>query len=53
MDRAKMISDLEEYWYKLQADNPQEEVGDIPGAVMYYRTLPLDQLLAEWEEKCC
>ena len=50
MDRARMISDLEEYWYKLQAEIG-EEVGDIPAAVHYYWSLPDQLLLEEYNDK--
>lgn len=53
MDRDSLIADLHQYWLDLQALTPDEEVGDIAGAVQYYRTLPWHQLLAEWREKCC
>lgn len=50
MDRARMIAELEEYWYKLEAEIG-EEVGDIPGAIHYYWSLSDEQLRWEYEEK--
>lgn len=51
IDRAKMIAELEDYWYDLQRQNPDEEIGDIPGAVMYYREISDQELVWEYEEK--
>ena len=51
IDRAKMIAELEDYWYDLQRQNPDEEIGDIPAAVMYYREISDQELVWEYEEK--
>ena len=50
MDRAQMIGELEEYWYRLEAEIG-EEVGDIPSAIQYYWSLPYPHLVWEYEEK--
>ncbi len=50
MDRALMISQLEEYWYKQQAKYP-EECMDIPSAVEYYWTIPMHELQWEYQDK--
>jgi len=47
MDRALMISQLEEYWYKQQEKYPEESM-DIPGAVEYYWAIPIHELLWEY-----
>lgn len=51
IDRAGMIAELEDYWYDLQRQNPDEEIGDIPAAVMYYREISDQELVWEYEEK--
>lgn len=48
MNRYAIISDLEDYWYKFYKDNPDEPMGDIPAAIAWYRSLPTEQLLQEY-----
>jgi hypothetical protein len=48
MNRYAIISALEDYWYKFYKDNPNEPMGDIPSALAWYRSLPMEQLLWEY-----
>ena len=48
--RAKMISDLEDYWNDVQERNPDEPM-DIPAAIHYYHTLSDDDLKYEYNKK--
>lgn len=49
--RDQMISDLEDYWLKVQSDNPEESM-DIPAAMEYYRSMFLEELIDEWQFLC-
>ena len=49
-DRARMISELEDYWYALQEKNPDEPM-DIPAAIHYYGTVSDEELSYEYKEK--
>ena len=52
MHRNQMIIAIEEAWYKFYADNPGEPEGDVPAAVQYYRTIPMAELVEEYERMC-
>lgn len=47
LTREEIIYALDEYWQKVKRDNPGEFM-DIPGALDWYRVIPYDQLLQEY-----
>lgn len=51
MDRYEMLDDLEQYWLKVQQENPEETM-DIPAAMQYYRSCSDEELEYEHSRKC-
>lgn len=49
VNRARLIADLEVYWYQQQAKNPDEPM-DIPCAISYYHAMPTQHLVWEYEQ---
>jgi hypothetical protein len=47
LTKQEMIQSLEEYWLKLEEDNPEETM-DIPAAIEYYCRLSQEDLLYEY-----
>lgn len=47
MDRAEIIFQLEQYWYEQQRKNP-DELMDIPCAISWYWSMPMRELLWEY-----
>ncbi len=48
MDRHAIIARLEQYWYDFYKNNPDEPMGDIPSAISWYWSIPMEHLLQEY-----